>query len=318
VLAAAGVMLACSGTATSTSSATSPSVVSMTRIELGVLGSVPPLVRVGDTLQLFATGTTANGTTSDLTTQASWSSGDSAVAIVSSGAVTGRAPGIVKIAAAYGGASGTLDTTVAVLACATSTLSPPARVFSATATVPCSDDGGQYGERVTITASQPACRWSAVSDASWLGMDCFQRKATFTPSSSGSGVLFYKPDFNSTPSSRTGHIIVTFDDGSRLVHTVSQEPPACSMQLPVGEATVPRAGGSGAFDLVVTPASCEWVMGVLPAVAPMVTVSQSSGTGSQRITYQVPAFSQNRDYVLIIASPRDLGPSATFVVHQRQ
>jgi hypothetical protein len=313
-------LFACTG-ASSASNVPSPvaptGTVTIARIDIGVLGSAAATVQPGQTLQLFAVATDNTGAKIDVTNLATWSSADPEKASVALGVVTGKAVGTVKVSAAYSGATSSVDTTVAVLACASSSMSPMSRVFAARASVPCSDDDGELGERVAVTAAQPTCSWTAASDVPWLGMDCYYRLPTYNPGRAGSGSLWYLPQWNNTPSPRTGHITVTFNDGSRLVHTVSQEAPACSFQLPVTEATVSRAGGSGSFDLVVTPASCQWTIGVLPGVAPMTSVSPASGTGSQRITYQVPALNQNREYELKVEGLSGFDPFVRFTIHQK-
>jgi hypothetical protein len=55
----------------------------------------------------------------------------------------------------------------------------------------------------------------------------------------------------------------------------------------------------------------------LPGVAPMTSVSPASGTGSQRITYQVPALNQNRDYELKVEGLSGLDPFVRFTIHQK-
>jgi hypothetical protein len=310
---------ACSGATPTTSiqspvSPVSPSVATVTRVDIGVLGAAPAIVRVGETLQLFARAADVNGAVSDVTNLAAWSSADAEKATVAAGEVTGRVPGIVKVTATYSGASGTLDTTVAVLACASSRMTPLSRIFSARPAVGCSDDNAQYGERVTITASAEACVWSAASDVPWIGMDCYERKPTYTPGRPGSGALFYVPEFNNTPAPRVGHITVTFDDGSRLVHTVSQEAPGCSYQVSPTEVSVPKAGGSGSFDAIVSPADCRWT------ISPngRVVVSRSSGTGPQRIDYRVMRneFTFERTHSLSIEGLSGVNPPGTFTIRQ--
>jgi len=79
-----------------------PSAATVTAIV--VSGSAPS---TGGTSQLAATGRYADGSTGDVTSLASWTSSDSAVATVSSGGVvTGVAPGAVTISATYRSVTG--------------------------------------------------------------------------------------------------------------------------------------------------------------------------------------------------------------------
>jgi hypothetical protein len=58
------------------------------------------------------------------------------------------------------------------------------------------------------------------------------------------------------------------------------------------ESTVPKEGGSGSFDVVVVPSDCQWRVSGLPdfqVAPPLMTLSRTSGTGSQRVDYQVSA-----------------------------
>jgi len=78
-------------------------------------GSPPPAtLRVGQRVQLTATGAYSDGSTRNLTTQVQWSSSNAAIATVdATGIVTGQSPGgPVTITATLGGVSGT--TTVSV------------------------------------------------------------------------------------------------------------------------------------------------------------------------------------------------------------
>jgi uncharacterized protein YjdB len=79
------------------------------------LAVTPSTVSViaGQTQQLVATATFSDGTTSDVTSQASWSSSATGIATVSSsGLVSGVAMGTAGITASYGGQSGSSTVTV--------------------------------------------------------------------------------------------------------------------------------------------------------------------------------------------------------------
>jgi hypothetical protein len=67
---------------------------------LSVTGTAPSL-SAGPTAQFKATATMLDGTTQDVTSQAIWSSSNTADATVAAGVVTAVAPGAVSIAATY-------------------------------------------------------------------------------------------------------------------------------------------------------------------------------------------------------------------------
>lgn len=96
-------------TVTTTLTVTAPAVVGLT------LSAANPNVTVGQQLQLIATGTFTNGTTQDLTTQVTWTSGAPLVASVSAaGLVSALTPGTTTVSATH--ASGVAaSTTVTVL-----------------------------------------------------------------------------------------------------------------------------------------------------------------------------------------------------------
>src|SRR5579872_6709753 len=104
VLLASGLLVAsCSSSPTSSSSTNTSSIT--------ITGTVPP---VGQSSQLTATATLANGTTQNVTTQASWSSSNTAVATVGTTGlltVVSLALGSAQITATYQSASGQLSVT---------------------------------------------------------------------------------------------------------------------------------------------------------------------------------------------------------------
>jgi hypothetical protein len=88
--------LACNGDKVPTTPATTPSIPPVTSVGI----SVSPLVQTippGQTVRLIATARYSDGSTKDVTSQATWFSSQSAVATVSAGAVTGVALGVVTI-----------------------------------------------------------------------------------------------------------------------------------------------------------------------------------------------------------------------------
>ena len=113
---------ACSSSRSSTSpSAVTPSTPAATVTSVGVSGSAP---QVGATTQFSATATLSDGTTVPVTSAATWSSSNTAAAIVNaSGAVTGVAAGDADITATYQAVSGKARVTVVRPGVATFTIS---------------------------------------------------------------------------------------------------------------------------------------------------------------------------------------------------
>lgn len=96
---------ACSGKPTTAPTAT-PATQSPTVTAVTVTGNAP---LVGQTTQLTATATLSNGTTQDVTAQATWqSSNASIVSVASGGLATGAAAGEADVRAVYSGATGSL------------------------------------------------------------------------------------------------------------------------------------------------------------------------------------------------------------------
>lgn len=81
-------------------------------------------VAIGGTLGLKATGTYSDGTSTDLTGSAVWSSSDVAIVAVSSGTISAVAAGNATITASFGGKSGTSAITVSAAQLLSITLSP--------------------------------------------------------------------------------------------------------------------------------------------------------------------------------------------------
>jgi hypothetical protein len=285
---------------------------SFVRIDVGVLGSGVATVAPGQTLQLYAQAVDAAGSKLDVTNLAQWKSASDAVATVSAGGLlTGVAEGASTVSASYGSVTGTMSAQIAQL-CAVS-LSPAGLVFNALGFVPCSDDNAQYGQPIAVTAAKSTCTWVASSDVPWLGMDCYARRQVWDPRVQGNGPLAYAPAVNTTQTVRTGHITVTFNDGSTLVHTVTQEGTRCLYSFSPAESTLPHNGGSGAFDLTVTPASCDWVI----SGASELTLSARSGIGSQHITYEdLNPSASITQFLLLIEDPLGQSPSLFYRIRR--
>ena len=117
-----GILAACGGGGTGSSSGgnnggnggNNPPVVTLSSIAVATTSGSSASVAAGLSLQFKATGTYSDGTTKDLSSTATWNSGDTAKALVTSaGLVTGVAAGSTTITAASAGVSGNVALTVA-------------------------------------------------------------------------------------------------------------------------------------------------------------------------------------------------------------
>jgi hypothetical protein len=96
----------CGGSSTPTTPTTPPAAVTVNSV---AVSGTATLTSKGQTSQLTATASLSNGTTQDVTSQATWQSDNAAVASVSSsGLVTANAEGEATITATYQSKSGTL------------------------------------------------------------------------------------------------------------------------------------------------------------------------------------------------------------------
>ncbi len=128
------------------------------------IGPAPVTVARGATLQLVATGTFSDGSTSDLTSGCTWASGTATVASVSStGALTGQAIGTASVTATASGVTGTATATVTAPAISAVAVTPAAitlapggaQQLTATAT---------YGDGSTADVTSQAT-WTSSAEA---------------------------------------------------------------------------------------------------------------------------------------------------------
>jgi hypothetical protein len=245
-----------------------------------------------------------DGTFEDVTLQAQWSSSNPAVATVSpEGVVSAFIETSVDVSAAFQGGSALVHLDIRrTCEAATSVLS------QATALVGAFSDF----KSVSLSVATADCRWRTSSDAAWLNGG----GASFDPGVSGNGSIGYSFDANTFRAPRIGHVNVVFPRGPNLVLTVTQDKPVCSyVAVPPG-ATFSPAGGTGEFDLTVTPATCSWVLRTSPVPAsPIQITSPASGIGSTRVSYRLAPVSApaGHTYVLYVGdgvgtSPPNLYP----------
>ena len=242
--------------------------------------TLPP----GGSLQLKAIAIDGAGGQRDITSMVTWQSSDPEKAVATpSGLVKGGMIGAVDVSATLDGVTGkaSIDIRLPPTNCAAATLSensvsvtPFNTVVWASVTTPSSD-----------------CRWTAVSDSSWLnpGDWSLWEKGTgslFDPGRSGDGSFSYTASANRTLSPRTARVRVSFRDGAVLEYTVRQDAPTCAVTIAPAERTVPYAATSGSFAVHVSPSSCSWKAWIHPGIHPAWNLRASGGSvGDGTITY---------------------------------
>lgn len=117
------------GTSTITATFGGKSATTTATITAAALGSIvvspsAATLSVGGNATLKATATYLDGTTSDVTTSAVWTSSDATIAAVSSGMVSGVAEGSATVNASFGGKSGIASITVSPAKLLSLTISP--------------------------------------------------------------------------------------------------------------------------------------------------------------------------------------------------
>jgi uncharacterized protein YjdB len=127
-----------------------------------------PSVGVGVTLALKATAIYADGTSADVTTSATWSSGAATVAsVVASGADAGKVTGVKAgtsiVSASFGGKTGTTTVTVTAAALSSISVSPSAATLAIGATLGL-EATGTYADGSTADLTSSAV-WSSSSAA---------------------------------------------------------------------------------------------------------------------------------------------------------
>ena len=125
---------------------------------------------------------------------------------------------------------------------------------------------------VTVTASNSACQWSAVSNISWITI-------TAGASGTGNGIVTYSVAANTGPQ-RTGTVTI-----GGQTFTVTQDS-GCTYAISPTGASVSEAGGNGSFN-ITTEVGCPWTA---VSNASWITItSGAGGTGSGTISYSVAA-----------------------------
>jgi Big-like domain-containing protein len=259
------------GCGSSSPSAPAPTV---NTIQISGLEGVQALAP-GETRQMRAMATQSNGTTTDVTAQATWQTSPPTIANVSgTGLLTAVAEGDVDVSATYQSIRASLRMGVR-LKCPVS-VGPSDASYSAF--------GGTATVDVTVGAA--ACRWSVRSDADWFPF-------AFEPSSAGSGRFTYTLPPNSTTAARSANLVVTSSSGDQAIHVVNENRPGgCSYVTQPSELTFSAAGGSGQFTVITTPGDCQWNLINGMSSLGVSVLSGFSGTGSVLVRYSVQAHSR--------------------------
>ncbi len=272
----AGGMVACGDSHSPSPVAPAPTT---TAVQVRATGDASGALESGQTRQLVAMATQSTGSTSDVTQQATWQSSAPAVATVSStGLVTAVADGDVEISATFQSVRGALGLGVRAARCALS-ISPATATFG--------PFGGAGSVQVLVSAA--SCRWSARSDASWLPF-------AFDPTAAGSGSFGYTAPANSTTAARTANIVVTTSTGESAVHALTVDrTTGCSYVTQPEEAVFTAAGGTGQFNVIVTPNDCRWnLVNGMQSLGVNITAGYN-GTGSGLVRYSVQAHTRSID-----------------------
>jgi hypothetical protein len=136
--------------------------------------------------------------------------------------------------------------------------------FSITNDNPVFPAAGSVGSTIGVTASAPACGWTASSSSGWATI-------TSGASGSGSGAVTFSVAGNILPASRLGTLIVAGQTA-----TINQAGGICSYSLLSSTGTVPASGGSGSVG-VVTVSGCPWTA---TSNHPWLAVTSGGGSGS--------------------------------------
>lgn len=140
--------------------------------------------------------------------------------------------------------------------------------------------------RVGVTASSPACAWSAASNAAWIAVDPVSAK--------GNGTVTITIAAN-TGGDREGSVVIA---GTTVA--VHQPAATCSFSVAPPGASVPYGGGAGTVTVtMLSGVACTWQA---TSDASWVTIATASGTGSGTAAFTVaPNAGASRTATLTIA-----------------
>ena len=243
--------------ACSSKSSDTPTTPTATVSSIAVAGTAP---NVGLTAQFTATAAMSNGTTQNVTSQATWTSSNASIATVNAaGVVTGVGPGDVDITATFQSVAGRLRVTVAV------------RTFTLSGHVTDGTSGGILPNiNIAITAGPhtgASARTDAGGDYALSGLESGAITVT------ASAVSYFSQDK-----------AVTLLADSRLDFVMARVP-GCTYTLSLTSQTIPAAGGGFSFTATSGDA-CSWSASTS---TPWITLGTTTGNSPGTISWTAAA-----------------------------
>ncbi len=175
--------------------------------------------------------------------------------------------------------------------------------------------------RINVVTPFSDCRWTAMSDATWLNPGDQSLWETgsgsfYDPGRSGDGGFSFTASANRSLAVRTARIRVTFTDATELVYTLTQGAPTCAITISPGERTAPYAATSGSFDVHVEPSTCVWTAWIDPRTSPVWNLhADGGGTGDGTISYSANPMTGNLSSIgfwIHVVPSNPLDPHARF------
>jgi hypothetical protein len=253
------IVCACgSSDSTTPTTPTTPSTPSPSVTSVAVTGQAP---NVGLTSQFTSTATLSNGTTQNVTSQATWQSSNAAIATVSNaGVVTAVAPGEVDITATYQSVAGRARITIAL------------STFVIRGVVTDATSGGILPNIDLQITAGPNTGLATKTDSA--GAYTLSGVQAGTQTVSASAVSYVTQAKN-----------VTIVSSSATLDFVLVRTPGCAYTLAVTSQNAPANGGSFSFT-ATTGDACGWTASTS---TPWITLGTTSGTSPANVTFTVAA-----------------------------